>query len=740
MSDAKRGLWLLGGLATGAVAVVVGVVVYTIHQRQPSPPTVGRVLPENPATAPADVVSAHATTQHADAAAGHSTYMDVVRADYPAMPTTQPLAVPIELNQAARLIFKEPIYLSPAAGDLWLTREDAPPTPQVLKQAADPEADVQVHILREQVVFVHWIATDFGRSLPYLICRNGSAGFDVVSADHRQKIPVQRQYQWEHAFSWGDRIVVPSERGISVLEIRPELKESYRQLIGDDGPPGQPQVLPDGEGLLAWAPWASGARGSNGAVRYLDGKWIELGPEQGWPAKLAYLVPLRDGTVFQFVMQDNGTIALQTASLGSGSVDEAAIAKLVGQLSDADPQVRRNAVTELANFGPGAWPALTRLSADQPPQARLLLKQLLKDKNRPTLSGMALLGDRALQLAARLSDGGAVFYAPQGVSIPNPDGDDPDVNAPAWLSARPGHYVELLPPLLMADVKPDACNLDVVADQWVLNNDVRGPRLFFGNGLATLLRKDERPFSRVVGMDQRGRWLFRHPTGDSPTLVIDPHLPDPTPRLPAWNLNIAQVVGWDKDNWPVVQNGAAYALNETDWRAIGPDEKIYIHPGELPPSTMPATVPSTLPTTDASDDVPLLITNKGDRYFGGLSDLTLVQADGKRLHWTLPDIANGAGPATLILANSGKLFLFNQPGRVLRIARVADGSEPFVVDATFTRNIPSAIHPTRIWLDPAGRIDIAWGNHLTLLFPDGYIPKAISEKIVDQGGLDAEFQ
>jgi hypothetical protein len=70
--------------------------------------------------------------------------------------------------------------------------------------------------------------------------------------------------------------------------------------------------------------------------------------------------------------------------------------------------------------------------------------------------------------------------------------------------------------------------------------------------------------------------------------------------------------------------------------------------------------------------------------------------------------------------------LFNQPGRVVRIRPTAGGAEPFAVEATFTRRIPSAEHPTRIWLDPFGRICIAYDeNKLALLFPRGYIPAEI---------------
>jgi hypothetical protein len=786
MSPKSRGPVWVGVLVVAALAAVVVVVAYTVHTRRQRPPVAG------PTTAPVVPASETAapgpTTRPArkETPQFKTTYMDVVRADFASLPTTQPLAFPLELNQAARLVLKEPVFLSKGAGDLWITRPDAPPTPQVLKAAVDPAtADAQTHVLRDRVVFVQWIATQAGNPMPYLVCAASGGGYEVVSSEGRKPLPAHRDYRWERAFVWDDKVVVPTATGIAVLQFRPELKESYRDLIASPSTaptttkpaphPPQPQALPDGQGLLAWVPWEHGRPGSRGAVRYLDGKWIDLGPDQNWPEKIVQLVPLRDGTVFQFIVREDGTIGVETMLLEGGSVDEAAITKLVEKLSDPDPDERRKAVAQLADFGPGAWPTLTKLSAHQPPQARMLLKGLLKDKNRPTLSGMTLLGDRALQLACRLSDGGAVFYAPQGISLPDDNGD-PIPTAPAWLSLRPGHFAELLPAALVMDLKPDDCHLDIVGDQWIATTDIRGPRLFFGNGFATLLKKDERGFTKILGIDSRGRWLFRKPSSSiddratsappappdpgragpssgrdrahsapepSETLIIDPHLPDVTPRLPVWNLAIAQTVGWDKDNWPVVQNGAAYALTDTDWRPLDKDEKFFHRPEDAPsPAAALPLGPTTASTSQpaAPSEPPILVTPDGTRYFGGLTDLTMIDRSGHRTTWPLPPAANGTGPVTLIATPDGKLFLFNQPGRVLRLARTPKSAEPFKLEATFTRNIPNTAHPTRIWLDPAGRIDIAYDTRLAILFPAGYLPRSISEKMVDPGDLDADFQ
>lgn len=788
MSHPGRPVIVILGLIIAALAVVSGVIAYAVHNRR-IPAPVATSLPANPTTQPLPATTnpARAATKPPDAPKFPLSYLDVICAAYPSLPTTQPIAVPLELGQAARFVLKDPIYLDRIRGGLWITRPDAAPIKQVLHDAADPDAgDGQSHVLRERVVFVHWMPTDSGAFLPYLVCADDRGRLEVVSASGRKPLPADRNFDWSRAFSWNEKVVAPSRSGISVFHFHAEISESYHDLSGGPGDatstrsaptatapatapaePAAPQALEDAEdGLLAWIPWEHGMTGSRGAARYRDGKWTDLGPEQGWPEKIVELVPLRDGSMFQFVAHDNGSITVQTAAPAGEPVDAAAIEKLVEQLSDPDPDVRRKAFADLSNFGPGAWPTMAKLEPDQSPQGKLLLRQLLKDRNHPTLSGMTLLGDRSLQLAARLSDGGVVFYAARGVSIPRPDGDeDPDVTAPAWLSVRPGHYIELLPPALITDLKPEQAQLDVAGDQWIVNSDVRGPRLFYGNGFATMLRKAERQFSRIVGIDQRGRWLFRRPddkatsrpataasaNSNVETLVIDPHLPDPVPRLPVWQLAIADAVGWDKDNWPAVQNGTAYALTESDWRPLDKDEKIItkletpsttISPAAstsaAPSSTKPATVPVDPSHIDYGSEAPLLIAPDGTRYFGGLTDLRIVGPGGEQTTWPLPAIANGSGPAHLVQTKEGKLFLFNQPGRVLRIGRVTTGNGSYQLEATFTHDIPTVTNPTRIWLDPADRIDIAWGSRLAILFPQGYIPRAISEKMVEQTGLDAD--
>jgi len=62
----------------------------------------------------------------------------------------------------------------------------------------------------------------------------------------------------------------------------------------------------------------------------------------------------------------------------------------------------------------------------------------------------------------------------------------------------------------------------------------------------------------------------------------------------------------------------------------------------------------------------------------------------------------------------------------LRLRPTPDASEPFALEATFVRRIPDSDQIQRLWLDPAGRIAIAYDKEkLAILFPQGYIPPAI---------------
>jgi hypothetical protein len=267
-------------------------------------------------------------------------------------------------------------------------------------------------------------------------------------------------------------------------------------------------------------------------------------------------------------------------------------------------------------------------------------------------------------------------------------------------------------------------------------------------------------------------------------MVLDPTLPDPTPRLPVWLMVIDHgSVGWTADGWPVIKRGGAWVLIADGWRplddkkerlltkVVAPDEKVLITTprpavGPMRPrgmaSTMPATtmattrevaattepaiattepVASTQPTSapvarhravSTQPDGAILVDRDGRRYFDGQQSLHVIDKDGKTIDWPLPANAVGAADFAPVLLRTadGTLFLLNAPGRVVRIKRTPNGTAPFVVEAVFTHRIPSSDRIMRIWLDPAERIVIAYeNNRMAILFPAGRIPSHIATMI-----------
>lgn len=677
-------------------------------RRQPSAPV--------PASQPAIAAVQTALPPPPPPAPIIDTYMRLLKADYRDFPATQPLKEVLDLPQAAHLDLKEPIYLAgPPNPELWITRSDAPPIDRVLHEAIDPKMEIDCHILRERVAFVHWMPQDAGPWLPYVVCRRDDGGFRVFWPGGHADLQ-RSDYCWSCASSWNERVIAPTSDGISILSFSPTVAESHQTLqpAADRAAP-IPQALLDTEGVLAWSPWDAKHPGSGHAARFVADKWIDLS-QAGWSGHIVHLVPLLDGSVLQLLATADGGVRLAVASLTHVQVDKNQISQLVDTLSDPDPDKRTDAYAQLTRYGPGIWPTLERLGANQPPEGQMRIQQLLSEKTQPTLGGMSLLGKKTLQIAARLADGGVVFYADDGVSIPTPDGT-PTATMPAWISVRPGRPIQLLPQIMTIDLKPKVSHLWAFGDEWIVSVPGRGPCRFFGNGLMPLLRPDETEFTELLGIDHHGRWVLRTDGAPPTFLIIDPMLPDPTPRLPVWQFAAAATVGWDKGNWPVVKHDSAYALGASDWRLLDSKEEILTRVNDISRTTKPAGEP------------PLLVAPDGTRYFDGLMNLRCVDAAGHQTLWPLPAAANGRGPATLIRTADGLLYLFNEPGRVLRIRPTPGSTETFRLEATFTHRIPLADHPTRIWLDPAGRIAVEWSNHLALLFPRGFIPPAIAEKM-----------
>jgi hypothetical protein len=204
------------------------------------------------------------------------------------------------------------------------------------------------------------------------------------------------------------------------------------------------------------------------------------------------------------------------------------------------------------------------------------------------------------------------------------------------------------------------------------------------------------------------------------------------------------LVGWSKADWPAIKGSAnfvrnldAWALHEKGWQPIDPkiDQFITELP-KTPPSPAKAPAAPATPATPVTLPYgpPLLTDKDGRTYYEGREILIVQDARGRIAKWPLPPSAVGKSERVwLIRTDEGLLFLFNQPGRVVRIKPTPEGAEPYTVEAVFTNRIPNTdlTKVGRIWLDPSGRIVIAYEkNKLAILFPSGRVPKDLALMIV----------
>ncbi|MEA2707558.1 MAG: hypothetical protein QOF78_159 [Phycisphaerales bacterium] len=685
-----------------------------------------RRKPAAPTTAPATQASTKPTTKPKEL-----TYVDIIRAAYPKVPATQPLGVPVDLQDAGKFILDVPVYLCPR-GDLWITRADAPATDPVVWRASED----QIHLLREPVVFALWASDDDGKWFPRPVVRSSGGAFEWIDREGRRPTTAGRAYRWDAAMILNNGVAVPTDRGVSVFTFVPEYKEDYHALPAAPGA-NPPQIVLDSLGFIAWSPWDGIKPGGQGITRYADGKWTDIPPSDQWPEKILHLVPLLDGSVLQLIREtEKGPIKLAMSVMQTIEIDEKIIAALVEQLSDNDPEKRNAAYAELTRYGNSSWPILEKMLEDQSPETRIRLQELLRNRIQPTLGGRAPL-DGVMQVADRFADGGIALYLPAGVRVPDPNDatKPPRVIKPAWISIRPGRAIELLDKVIVRQLPPEKQDLYAFGDEWVTSDDMQGPQRLYGNHLEPLLGKEEIAFRDVIGLDRRGRWLFRKPGDSGRTLLLDPTLPDPTPKLPIWLLPVSKgMVGWTKDNWPAVKGSAtlvknldAWALHEKGWKPIDmTTDTIVIETPKTPVAAKPATTQPFGP--------PILIDKDGRSYYEGKELLVIIDKSGKQTKWPLPPNAVGsASKVWLTRTDDGLLFLFNQTGRVVRIKPTPGEAEPFAVEATFTKRVPNTDKIQRIWLDPAGRIVIMYEqNKLAILFPTGRVPRDIAMMIPAQ--------
>lgn len=672
------------------------------------------------------------------------TLLDIVREKHPRFPTTQPLDFPVKFAESARLKLDLPLYIDPR-GDLWITHPNADPISKAMTSAATQ----QTHIVPVPVAYVRWLADSVGTVRPWVVTRTDgtTGGFEVIGPGGARRPLPRADYLWLHAMDWQDATLVPTPTGVSVLRFQGELREQHFDFLAGGyldrtplpSPATQPtadaidhpipQLVEDTRGILAFIPWDGHHPGSTRIARYIDGEW-QLIPAESEGEQVVHLIPLLDGSLIRLVRAGDGRIRLQLGSLDATiDVPRDRILALVDQLSDFDQQKRDAAMDALRQYGQGIWPILEEIVDDQPPEARIRIRQLLKDRIIPTLAGMSIIEDR-LEVVSRQPDRTVLLYAPQGISRRS-ERDELSIVSPAWITTGPTTGIRLLDPRMTYEMNPPQAALQWVRGDWISCDRARGPRIWVGNEYLPLLDEQHAAYRFVQGVDRAGRWLFvREAPGPRSlpprdVLLVDRHLPDPTPRLPVWVWSIPEgQVGWDRNGWPAMRSGGAYALEESAWRSLDVEKDGFFNdPSGAPSMTLPATSPAGDPALGR----PLLVTPEGQAWYGGNDRLIVVNADASRIEWILPPSAAGEATPHLVQTADGRLYLYNQAGRIVRIAPTPGEDEPFTVEAVFTRHIPNVREIRRLWLDPAGRIILmADDQEMAILFPEGRIPRPIA--------------
>ncbi len=659
-------------------------------------------------------------------AVGPADYMDVVRSALPALRAHKALPTPVaDLKDAAHFVLQTPVYLD-TAGCIWIRDEKGADLGQLLRQ--EDAYSRQAMVTTQRVRFVYWSASQDGTWMPSVVAQEDSKPLLRYSPKGDATLTLARSpqdYLWESGFAWGDFAAIPTRSGVSIFDAAHDWKEIPSPVLCDlaaDSSSAPVHILLDGRGLLAWVPPSVDHPGGTSVARFVDGGWTTLDPAAGFGEGVIYLVPLQDGSVLQIrkaVSKSDGddAVALKLVAIDPPRVDEKKIRLLIEQLGDPLPRVREEAQASLGLMGASIAPIIRQLRDENGAEVRARIDRLLAIVESPTLGGMRLVTPR-MKLVSELPDRGAVFFARDGVNISTDDGRDAKV-APAWIIVRPGMPIRLLDwsidGRLIATLDPARHFLTGWEGNWFIGNDEAGLHQIVGDGLVPVLPPELRHYAWLVGIDHRGRWILRNTkSDDTETLIVDPTLADPTPRFPVWLIGVlGQTVGWDANDWPARKSDAAWALEAAGWRAMQANEPLLTE------------LPATAPAGDL-----LLTTPDGMHYSDGIDTLSLQTRTGKAVSWNLPESAKGDGSKpTLIVAGDGTLFLYNRPGALQRIRYEPDAVAPFVLEATFTANIPTGA-ARRIWLDKAGRICIATSDgELAVCFPTGRVPAAIARQM-----------
>ncbi len=609
--------------------------------------------------------------------------LGVLLADDPAYPTTQPLDLPADLEDAARIVIRHPVYLD-LFGRLWITHPRGTPVADLL----DKPLDGRTFVVTERVRYVS-IALS-GETAVFV--GSDAAQVTRIAKRKRDVLTIPAGVRWDQATRFNEAdVVAPCDQGA----VRIGADSVVPELIPLELPPGAnpPRLLSAGDRFLVWSPFEDDKVGS--PVAYLvDAKGKRpLSPATGFFDRPIQFVILADGSILGVGRTDDG-VELKLKSLDKppprSPEQIESLRQLARELANPDPLVREKTQSEIEALGPGIYPELEAMRERLPAEAQVRIEIILGQRFAPTLASIKPLPGLA-QTVARFADGGCVLLLTGGGSIAD-DGIGKTV-IPAWIAIRPGNYIERLPDRMVEGFVPGRYQFFAFGSEWVIYDPVLGLRRWIGSEFVTLLDKPLRHFDTLVRIDQQRRWIIRSSSEPDQTLIIDPSLPDTTPRLPVWMIEAPDGAGWTQSGWPAMNRGdSVLVLDEKRWRVMDPKT-----------DTFDRTAPKLVTTVATAPD--------GTKF-------ELINNRVTRNGSALIDDARGA---MSIFLTDDRIFLVGE-GVVHRFSRAGK------FEAMFDKGLLQ--NPKRVWIDPAGRLVLAGDASLWIAFPSGRVPGAIKTMMI----------
>lgn len=714
--------WLLTILLPLVLVGTLAFVLVRIAQTPRQLPTPLTSTAPSPTTSPA---AAAVAKPNLAAQPTIQSYTDLLHT-LPGFAEAAPLPTHLPLNQATRIPLPFPAYLCPR-GDLWISH---PQAPSLASQLDTLPGNQPTHLCREQVAYICYPrSTRAVRPLP--IIRESSGQYTLLRSA-RATVPLDRRdYHFDSAVLIDNRLVIPCDQGIATLTLptpgesstTPAFTQSYHQLTLF--PSAIPSIVTTASGFLAYIPATTPDAPASSLLRYANGTFSTHFPNDGFKGPFLQLVPFADGSILQLRPGDNGIIQYALAPLDTAPIDESAVREQVSRLNDEDAAIRDEAEQQLATLGPAAAPLLTRLLTSQPPEAQTRIQQLLGTATHPALGRFLICNDK-LRPIWRLSDGGTVYLAEDGVLPLTSATQPPRFPEPAWVVIRPGYPISILPPALARHLAVGAVTLQAWGDDYFVADATDGIRLFFGQELLPIAPTAETTYRRLIGVDRTGRILLARPNPAPKTapdfLLIDPYLTNPAPTLQVWTISVPEgSIGWDREGWPVVKRSQAWTLKEDHWEVLAGD--LFSPKPASPATPAPAgnAAPPQAPFTDAG------ALPDGTGVLLNATTLRLRRPGGQIIDQPRPESL--ATPDAAAIVHRDRLYLVHHDGRVARLRISPAHPHPFTIEATFTDNLPVTNHIDRLWVDPAGRLCAIDGTQLLILFPDGKIPPAMLDLI-----------